>query len=215
VKNRILRVCIFLSFYFPSTVMGTSLVLLGLAVHQAQVLFLVGAVLNLYLTPLITYRVFHFFFPIHEGTEVMWPINPDKPSYWIVGHKLQLVFEALPQLEHVLVLVPGGYAFWLRLWGSKVGKDCFFTPQIEATDRGLVDIGDQCFFGHRVFMSSHIVTEKDGVFRLYVRRITIGDHCFVGAMSNFGPGTDIAPKTFIPLSSYTLMNDTEPRSLIK
>ena len=214
-RNRILRVCIFLSFYFPSAVMGTSLALLALAVHRGQVLLLAAAVLNLYFTPLVAYRVFHFFFPIREGMEIMWPIDPDKPSYWIVGHKIQLVFEAMPILEHVLVLVPGLYACWLRLWGSKVGKDTFFTPQIEATDRGLVDIGDGCFFGHRVFMSSHLVTQKEGRFLLYVKRIRIGANCFVGAMSNFGPGTDIPDGTFIPLSSFTIMNDTAPRSLIK
>lgn len=212
-KNRILTVFVVLSFYFPGAVMLTSLTLLGLAVHQGSVALLAAAALNLYVTPLVSYRVFHFFFPIHEGTQVMWPLDPDKPSSWIVGHKIQLVYEAMPFLEHVLVLVPGLYAMWLRLWGSKIGRDTFFTPQFEATDRGLVEIGDQCFFGHRIFLSSHIVTQKEGKFLLHVKRITIGKGVFVGAMSSFGPGTKIADGTFVPLASYTVLNDTAPRSM--
>lgn len=214
-KNQVLRACIILSFYYPSMVFGTSLVLAGLAVHQAHAGFLVLAVLNLYLTPLITYRVFHAIFPVYEGTQVMWPLDPENPSSWIVGHKIQLIYEAVPALEHALVMVPGLYAAWLRLWGSNVGGDTFFTPQIEATDRGLVDIGDRCFFGHRVFLSSHIVTEKKGKYLLYVKRIKIGEGSFVGAMCNFGPGTEIAPGTFVPVSSYTIMNDKAPRSFLK
>lgn len=215
VKTRILRVCILLSFWFPGAVMATTLALLGLAVHYAQAGLLALAILNLYLTPLVSYRVFHWFYPIFEGKQTMWPLDPERPSSWIVGHKMQLVFEALPILEHVLVLVPGLYALWLRSWGSKIGADQFFTPQIEATDRGLVELGDRCFFGHRVFLSSHIVTEKDGRFLLYVKRIKIGEGCFVGAMTNFGPGTDIPAKTFVPLASYTVMDDTAPRSSLK
>ena len=214
-KNKLLSVLIVLSFYFSAAVFGTSLLLLGLAVHYAQVGFLAAAVANLYLTPLVSYRVFHFFYPIKIGKQIMWPLDPEAPSSWIVGHKIQLVFEAMPFLEHVLVLVPGLYALWLRLWGSKIGADVFFTPQIEATDRGLVNIGDKCFFGHRVFMSSHLVYQRGDEFVLYIREVRIGDGCFVGAMSNFGPGTDIAAGTFIPLSSYTLLNDKKPRSLIK
>lgn len=214
-KKRILWLLIGLSFYFPAFVIGTSVVLLGLAVALAQPLLLLASVANLYLLPLLTYRVFHLFYPVFEGKAQMWPLDDDNPSSWIVSHKLQLVFEAMPFLEHVLVLVPGLYAFWLRLWGSKVGGDTFFTPQVEVTDRGLVDIGDHAFFGHRVFMSSHIVTKKGDAYVLYVRRIRIGEGCFVGAMSSFGPGTDIAPGTFVPLSSYTLMDDTEPRSMIR
>lgn len=214
-KNKVLWTLIVLSFYFPTAVMLASLGLLCLAVAQSQPLWLLAAIANLYLTPLLSYRLFHLFFPVFEGKQQMWPLDPEQPSSWLVGHKIQLVYEAMPFLEHVLVMVPGLYAFWLRLWGSRVGGDTFFTPQIEATDRGLVDIGDKCFFGHRVFLSSHLVTKKGDRYILYVKRITIGEGCFVGAMSSFGPGTTIAPETFVPLSSYTIMNDTEPRSMIR
>lgn len=214
-KKKLLWPLMVLSFYFSSTVMLVSVVLTGLAIHFGQVGLFAAAIANLYITPLVTYRVFHFFYPIEIGRQVMWPMDRDNPSSWVVGHKIQLVYEAMPWLEHILVMVPGLYAFWLRLWGSKVGGDTFFTPQIEITDRGLVDIGDQAFFGHRVFMSSHLVYKKNDQYILYVKRIRIGEGCFIGAMSNFGPGTDIAPGTFVPLSSYTLMNGKKPKSLIK
>ena len=214
-KTKLLWAIIALSFYFPGAVMLGSLVLVGLAVHQASAVLLFLAVANLYLTPLLAYRTFHLFFPVFEGKAQMWPIDADNPCSWIVDHKLQLVYEAMPFLEHVLVMVPGLYAFWLRLWGSNVGGDTFFTPQVEVTDRGLVDIGDSSFFGHRVFMSSHIVTKMEDRYVLYVRRIKIGEKSFVGAMCNFGPGTEIEAESFVPVSSYTLINDKQPRSMIK
>lgn len=214
-KNKILWVLIVASFYFSATVVLASFVLVCVAVYTHQPAWLVLAFLNLYVTPLVSYRVFHFFYPIKEGRQQMWPPDKDNPSTWVVGHKIQLVYEAMPWLEHILVMVPGLYAFWLRRWGSKVGGDTFFTPQVEITDRGLVEIGDHSFFGHRVFMSSHLVIQRGERYILFVRRIKIGERCFVGAMSNFGPGTEIEDGSFVPLSSYTLMNDKKPRSLIK
>ena len=213
-KNRVLQVCILLCFWYPLALGATSLLLLGLAVHFASGWLFAAAVLNLYVTPVVSYRVFHALYPIHEGRQLMWPIREAKPSAWLVGHKIQLIYAALPGLERVLVLVPGLYAAWLRLWGAKVGPGVFFSPQFEAIDRGLVEIGENCFFGHRVFLSSHVLRVRDGRYILYVKRIKIGDESFIGAMSNFGPGTDLPAGTYCPLGSYTLVNDTEPRSAI-
>jgi hypothetical protein len=213
-RSAVLRACVIGSFYFSAVVVGISLVLAALAVQRGQAGWLALAVLNLYLTPLVSYRVFHYFYPIREGFQTLWPMTAADPPTWIVGHKIQLVYHAFPMLEHALVLVPGLYAAWLRLWGSKVGKDTFFTPQIEASDRGLVEIGDECFFGHRVFMASHMVIKKDGRYVLFVRRIRIGAGSFVGAVSHFGPGTSIPAGTFVPLASFTTLNQKLPRSLL-
>lgn len=214
-RNALLRACIIASFYFSPAVVGATLALAWMAVRYGAVSLLVLAVLNLYLTPLVAYRVFHYFFPIREGFQTLWPLDPEDPPAWFVGHKLQLVFTAFPMLERAIVLVPGAYALWLRLWGSKVGRDTFFTPQIEAADRGLVEIGDDCFFGHRVFLSSHMVIKKGERYVLFVRRVRIGAGSFVGALSHFGPGTSIPKGTFVPLASFTALNQKLPRSLLK
>lgn len=214
-KTTLLKIVIWLSNYFTALVITTSLLCLGLAFHFHQVGLLAAAVVNLYLTPLLTYRLFHLFVPVHEGWQVIWPPEDDALPTWYVGHKLQLLYATWPVLEHVLVPFPGLYACWIRLWGGKVGKGVNFTPQIEITDRGLVDIGAECFFGHRVFMSSHLVTRSKGKYMLYVRTIRIGEGCFVGAMCRFGPGTDLAAGTFIPVGSYTIKDDKEPRVVVK
>jgi hypothetical protein len=215
VKTTLLKIVLWSSNYFTALLMTKSLVWTGLAFHHHQVELLAVAVLNLYLTPLLAYRVFHLFLPVCEGWRVIWPPQDAALPTWYVGHKLQLIYVAMPFLERVLVPVPGLYAFWIRCWGGKVGRRVNFTPQIEILDRGLVDIGDECFFGHQVFMSSHLVVRSRGKYMLYVRRIRLGESCFVGAMCRFGPGTDIEAGTFIPVASYTIKDDKKPRVQVR
>ena len=62
------------------------------------------------------------------------------------GHQLQVLYSAFPALR----LVPGLYSAWLRLWGSRVGRAVYWTPQVKITDRGLLKVGDGVVFGHRV-----------------------------------------------------------------
>ena len=47
---------------------------------------------------------------------------------WWGMHQIQVLYIAIPQLEAVLRLVPGLYSQWLRLWGSKVGRRVYWTP---------------------------------------------------------------------------------------
>jgi acetyltransferase-like isoleucine patch superfamily enzyme len=166
---------------------------------------LASLVAVVYLLPVAAYRLHGVFFPLREGGSALVGTGY---SPWYGGHQLQVVYLAFPALERTLRLVPGLYSAWLRLWGSRVGRGVYWTPQVEIIDRGLVDIGDGVVLGHRCGMSSHLIRPARGNLRLYVRRVRIGAGAFVGAGAYLAPGVVIEPGTLVPAGSHVL-----PRTL--
>jgi len=117
----------------------------------------------------------------------------DRYLPWWGTHQLQRIYLAFPALEALLRLVPGLYSAWLRLWGSRVGRNVYWTPGVKLTDRSMFRIGDNVVFGQECAMSPHVITWRDGALRLLIKPITIGDGAVVGAQSGMGPGARIAP----------------------
>ena len=144
----------------------------------------------LYLVPLLAFRLHQLISPLRAGGSRL-----DGRSYvpWWGGHQIQLIYIAVPQLEALLRMVPGLYSLWLRGWGSKVGKRVHWTPQVEVTDRSLLEVGDGVIFGHRAVLFGHVIRQGKQHLLLYVRPVTIGDGVFVGAGSAIGPGAVIRP----------------------
>lgn len=133
------------------------------------------------------------------------------PSPWWIGHQIQLIYVAFPQIEALLKLIPGAFSFWLRLWGSKIGRRVYWTPQVEIMDRNLIEIGDNVILGHRVFCSSHIINRKSGGrTALFVKKIKVGEKAFIGAGVHIGPGVEVAPNAFVPAGT-----DLYPNSSVK
>ncbi len=149
-----------------------------------------------YVLPPLAHRLHGLFWPLVEGASRL-----DAPDYapWWASHNFQTIYEALPFLERVLRLLPGCYSAWLRLWGSQVGRRVYWTPAVEISDRGLLRIGDDVVFGHKVACYGHLIRVRDGQMRLTVHRISIGDRVFIGAGSRLGPGASIADDTVVPL----------------
>lgn len=119
-------------------------------------------------------------------------------SPWWGVHQTQILYIALPGLEAFLRLFPGLYSVWLRLWGARVGKGVYWTPQLEVIDRTLVEIGDDVVFGHRVVLCSHVVTPRKKAAYLYVSPIKIEARSFIGAGARLGPGARIESESFVP-----------------
>ena len=142
----------------------------------------------LYGLPVVAYRLHNRVYPLSAGITYL---QGQAYSPWWGSHQFQLVYIAFPALETLLRLVPGLFSLWLRLWGSQVGQQVYWTPGLEIADRGLLSIGDRVVFGHRVGLSSHIVKPKRDNLMLYVSPITIGDNSFIGAGSNLGPGATV------------------------
>jgi hypothetical protein len=144
----------------------------------------------LYVLPLIAFRLHQLVAPLKAGGARL-----DGKTYvpWWGGHQIQLIYIAVPQLEALLRMVPGLYSLWLRAWGSKIGRRVHWTPQVEVTDRSLLDVGDGVIFGHRAVLFGHVIRHGKQHLLLYVRPVTIGDGVFVGAGSAIGPGAVIRP----------------------
>lgn len=142
----------------------------------------------MYLLPVFAFRIHQLFAPVVEGN-----FDFTKKEYfpWWGSHQFQFPFIALPWLESLLHFVPGLFSLWLRLWGSKIGKNVYWTPKVEILDRNLIDVGDSVVFGHLTTMSSHMVAKIDGRPHLVIKKIQFGSGSFVGADSQFGPGAII------------------------
>lgn len=169
--------------------------LVQLLAHPGVTVVLV-LVTVVYLVPVACFRLHASAWPLPEGRSRL-----DRPGYvpWWGGHHFELVYHAFPFLEAALRLVPGLYSAWLRLWGSRVGRRVHWTPRVEISDRGLLDIGDDVVFGHLSACYAHLIKPRRDGLVLYVRRIRIGDRVFIGAGSRLGPGVRIADDTILPL----------------
>ncbi len=148
-----------------------------------------------YLFPLLAFRLHNLIHPLHEGTHSI--VRGYSP--WFGTHMIQQGFISLRILEEILRLFPGLFAFWLRLWGAQVGKGVYFAPAFEIGDRSLVDIGDGAVFGYGVRMSSHVISPSraHGGMKIYIKRVTFGARCFIGATSGFGPGVVVKPGALV------------------
>jgi hypothetical protein len=157
-----------------------------------------------YLLPVALYRAVSFFYPIEEGIQYL-----DEPRAWrwIFAIKLQHLFITFPAFERVLILIPGAFSLWLRLWGSKIGWMVLWSPHTEVSDRTHLQIDHLCFFGHRVYLTTHAVKMKNGRPQLYFRGIKIGSRVFVGASANVGPGVEIGPEVQIPFGANLYPNE--------
>ena len=154
--------------------------------------FIAWALFWLYLLPLILNYIHNLFFPLKEEDI---DLSEKKYSAWWGSHQLQFLFIAIPQFEQVLHIVPGLFSLWLRSWGSKIGKDIYWTPRVEILDRGLIEIGDYVVLGHLAAMSSHMVASIDGKPYLIIKKIRVGEKSFIGFDSQLGPGTTIEPRS--------------------
>lgn len=162
--------------------------------HTLNWLYLLGFFFSLYGLPVITYRLHQWILPVEEGISYL---NYETYSSWFVCYHLQSIYYFIPLLESLLRLIPGLFSLWLRLWGAKIGKNVFWTPQIAISDRGFIEIGDNVFFGNWVRLVSHLATPKKDQLRLYIKTISIGNNVFIGGESFLAPGVAIEDGTII------------------
>lgn len=158
----------------------------------------------LYLLPPLSLRLHQAIYPIRER-----PVDLAKREYspWWGAHQIQIIYTAVPQLEAILRLVPGLYSAWLRLCGSRVGRGVYWTPNVEITDRSMLEIGDRVLFGHRCKLLGHAIKPKGKAMILYVRRIKIGNDVFIGGGSRIGVGAEIADGVYLPVLTDVHINE--------
>lgn len=158
------------------------------AIAYPSLLNLLLPLFTLYLYPVCCYRLLNLWKPLQAGHA-----NLRERSYnpWWGSHQFQLFYFACPFVEGLLRLVPGLYSAWLRLWGAKVGKGIYWTPNVEIDDRPLLEIGDDVILGHKVHLIAHVIIPYKGRLSLFVKPIQIADRAFIGAGSVLGPGVRV------------------------
>ena len=193
---------LFLSFFPAFTVGQTAIIALLAKIYELPFLYGV-AFLSLYLFPLLSFHVHQRLWPMALG-----PSHLLKASYspWWGTHQIQLIFIAFPVLEELLRLIPGLFAFWLRLWGAKVGRNVYFTPHFRVADRSLLDIGDDVVFGYQTSISSHIIKKSRRDLLLFVKPVKIGAGVFIGVGVVMGPGVTIEANASIDGGMYLYPN---------
>ncbi|HVH44694.1 MAG TPA: DapH/DapD/GlmU-related protein [Labilithrix sp.] len=184
--------------FFPAYVVLLALGAIVWFAMRPGLLPLVTLLSSLYVFPLVAYRLHALAFPLSEGGSFL--VGGDY-SAWYGGHRIQVIYIAIPALEALLRTVPGLYSAWLRLWGSKIGRDVYWTPQVDIADRGLVEIGDGVLFGHRAGVISHVIKPSRENLFLYVKKVKIGDGAFIGAGSYIGPGVVVEARAMVPVAT--------------
>jgi len=181
---------------FPITHLCAILVALLWFVWRPGIASALTLVFNIYLLPPLLFRAYCVKHPAKAGR---WVISNAERCDWWIAHQIQMLYAAVPAFEAFLRFIPGVYSAWLRLWGSKVGKNVYWTPMVEIIDRHMLRIGDDVIFGHKVICTSHVVSRKDnGEFVLLLRPVRIGSGTFIGALSRLGPGVKIPAKSAVP-----------------
>lgn len=122
---------------------------------------------------------------------------------WWFSTQMQLLFNRLPVLEETLRLVPGLYALWLGLWGSRVSTKVYWAAGSLVTDRTLIDVGEAVVIGTRAVLAPHLgFKDETGQLRVTIARIRIEDEVLVGAYAGIGPGCRIEAGAEVPVASF-------------
>jgi hypothetical protein len=193
--------------FFPAAVVFGALACVAWFVARPGVAPAAALVAVLYLFPVAVYRLHALAFPLREGGSHLVGTGY---SPWYGSHQIQVVYIAFPGLERALRLVPGLYSAWLRLWGSRIGRSVYWTPQVDVVDRGLLEIGDRVVMGHRSGIISHVIRPTKENLLLYVRRVRVGDGALVGAGSYLAAGVVVEPGALVPAVTNIL-----PRARVK
>jgi hypothetical protein len=167
------------------------LIVLSVAILAPYVwsLRLLMAVTALYLLPPIVTRIMLTKERIREGTIAL---GSKDFFLWWASFQLQMIFCRFPSLEEFLRLVPGLYSFWLRLWGSKIGRLTFWAPGVLILDRSFLKLGDDVVFGAGVRLNAHVADLDDqGRRQLLLGTLEIGNRCHIGGYSLLTAGTRI------------------------
>jgi len=180
---------------FPGVVTaaaGACLVWLARAPGVVPPLALLAVV---YLLPVAAFRAHQALWPIEIGRSYL--VGRNYVPWW-GAHQLQVIYIAVPQLEALLRIVPGAYSAWLRLWGARIGKNVVWTPNVDISDRSLLEVGDGVVIGHRAALYAHVIRPMKRNLFLYVKPICIETGAFVGGYTILGPGVKVTRGVNVP-----------------
>ncbi|MDB9314875.1 hypothetical protein PN462_17305 [Spirulina sp. CS-785/01] len=189
--------------WFPTLILLLTGLSLFWTVYSPSLYGVAAILFCLYGFPLLCHRIHNYFYPLESGISYL---VGDTYSPWWGSHQFQRIYIALPVLESLLRLIPGLFSLWLRGWGAKVGKNVYWTPHIEISDRAFLDIGNNVIMGYNVQLYSHIIKPRKDNLMLYLKPIKIGNNVFVGAGSIFAPGSVVEDNTKLNIETRIYPN---------
>ena len=150
-----------------------------------------AAAATLYLAPPLAARLLLAVAPF--GKSVIAMGTRDFFAWWALL-SFQVLFCRFPALEEALRVVPALYSFWLRLWGSRIGRLVYWSAGTRVLDRSFLDIGDDVIFGAGVRLNPHVLARNaNGELELILAPVKIGARAIVGGYSLLTAGTEIMP----------------------
>lgn len=192
-----------LAMFFPSIHLAFILISLFGFLKLLNWQSFIFLLLVIYAFPLILWNFVKKKYPIRKGFEQI-GLNSLTGNSWIVAHRLQYLFLTFPAFEKILFLVPGVFSFWLRLWGSRIGKKVVWTPRVEIVDRTDIEIGSYSFIGDHAYLSCHFIVRKNNKLVLFYDQVSIGEKVLIGAHCHLGPGARIQAQEFLPTYSKVM-----------
>lgn len=123
--------------------------------------------------------------------------NIETGNLWLMIYKLQYLYNSLPMLESLLKFFPGLYSFWLRLWGSKIGKKINWAPTTTIVDRTNLNLGDRLLVGNNTYITSHVLKKSGNKYFLFFKSVEIGDDSFISFSCTLGPGLVLPKQSFL------------------
>jgi hypothetical protein len=128
---------------------------------------------------------------------VVTPMSAAYRTWWLLT-QFQMIFNRFGLLEELLRVVPGLYAAWLNLWGSRVNAMAYWSPGVKLTDRWLMHVGAGALLGGGCRIGGHVVSKTEaGAFQLILAPVTIDEGAVIGADASIGPGCRVhAHETF-------------------
>lgn len=192
--------------YFPLLMTVLTFMALGVFGRWPTVWSLLLILFVLYVLPTIVHRIMLRWAPLKFGVSV---IDDRQFSPWLASHHIQAFYDALPQLESLLRVIPGFYSMWLRMWGAQIGYGVEWPVRMDILDRSLLEIGNRVVFAREVEIASHCRKKTEGgASRVLVRPVRLGGYCFIGAQVQIGPGANVPANASVPERAIVDVNET-------
>jgi len=100
-----------------------------------------------------------------------------------------------------IIFIPPIYARYLSLIGAKIGKHAFFGGRNTISDPCVTEIGSKTLIGGGATIMGHLGEQK-----LIIKKVTIGNHCLVGAESLIMPGVTMKDRSVLGGKSLVTKN---------
>lgn len=191
--------------FYPSLKIVTLLALIICYIKSLSFFYIILIIFTAFvLTPLL-YRTMKLIYGESNG-KVLIGKYAKRGSMWVIGFHLQQFYTSFRFFERFMILVPGMYSMWLRLWGADIGQKIIWTPQSLIVDRPHVKIGDKSLIGNYSYISAHYIKKIENKYYLIISNVDIGSNCVLSYRCTIAPGSTVEDKVFMEAGSSTYPN---------